>query len=108
MNNDNFYKIEKPTLQQFIDAIDSQQYFTMEQLATKRKQLEIYYRHDFDYWLNDFSARPIIVFVHGYYPLVCPEGKKSEAIKKFYGDKWGNMSKEEQSCKIESYSHIYL
>lgn len=74
------YKIENPTTQQMIEAIENQEYFTMEQFNQKKKQLSVYFN-------SLWPTEPLISFTNmtntGGYPIVFPSGEMHEALQQF-------------------------
>ena len=88
----NFYKIKKPTTIQFINAIDNMQYFTMEQLETKRKQLRLIY--------PDFYISFLGMTNSGGYPVIHDYSDIESVLSEYYKD-WYQWSEEDQENERE-------
>ena len=88
----NFYKIKQPKTIEFINAIDSMQYFTMEQLETKRKQLRLIY--------PDFYISFLGMTNSGGYPVIHDYSDIEAVLSEYYKD-WFQWSEEDQENERE-------
>lgn len=88
----NFYKIKQPKTIEFIKAIDSMEYFTMEQLETKRKQLRLIY--------PDFYISFLGMTNNGGYPVIHDYSDIEAVLSEYYKD-WYQWSEEDQENELE-------
>jgi hypothetical protein len=91
-----FYKIQCPTLRQFIDAIENYEYFTMDQFNDRKKQLFIY--------LSDkFNCEPILTWQNmtntGGYPIIYPSNESIEDLLNDMGENFENQ--EDMDSEVE-------
>ena len=88
-----FYKIQRPKLADFITASDNLQYFTFEQLQTKRKQLKVLYPKHYISYLNVTNT--------GGYPIIHDGEDICSLLQEFYGDDWDSFTMEDIDSEIE-------
>jgi hypothetical protein len=92
-----FYKIQNPTLKQFIDAIENYDYFTMEQFNARKKQLFIYLS-------GKFNCEPYLTFQNvtntGGYPIVYPSNESIEELLNDMSEEFDNEEDREQQIEL--------
>jgi len=93
-----FYKIDRPTTEQFIEAIENYSYFTMEQFNQKKKQLKVYFS---DLWNCDVALSWQSVTNTGGYPIIYPADVSLNELMENIDKDFQTLSEEEQAHQIE-------
>lgn len=88
-----FYKKEKPTTAQFIEAVENMDYFTIEQLEKKRNQLRVYFS---DLWNSEVLISFIHVDYSGGYPIIFAADEEEYSLMQEVYENWDDMDEEEQ------------
>ena len=96
-----FYKINKPTTAQFIEAIENKEYFTSEQLDQKRNQLRTILE-------AKNCCEMLITYTNvtnsGGYPIIFKNSESYYDVASSYYDDFYDMTEEEQEEIISNLS----
>mgnify|MGYP003656837538 CR=1 FL=1 len=96
-----FYKVEIPTTAQFLEAIEKMEYFTIDQLNKKRKQLKAY----FD---KTMLIGQVNVTNCGGYPIIFDHDVSYEEVLSEFNEDWSDMSEEDRAHEIELFGCYVL
>ena len=92
-----FYQIPKPTTQQLVDAILERQYFNMDQLLPKIKQVNTYLK-------NEWNCDQVLITFEGVtnpggYPIVFADNTSIEEVaSEFHEDFYEWSDEDRQDC----------
>ena len=103
-NKTPFYKVENPTTEQFIQAIENMDYFTIDQLEKKRNQLRVYFQS-----LWGRNSEVMISYFNvtnsGGYPIIFSDNNDiAQLIEDFNGEPMTYEEIEEESELFFSYA----
>jgi hypothetical protein len=93
-----FYKKKNPKLSEFITAIESFDYFTMEQFTPRQKQLTVYYEKE----MSNPAMTMVNVTNSGGYPIIFDLASSEETFEE-YLETFGKGDLE--FISLEDYEH---